>query len=167
MIKNSSGSLKKYRLHSNTKVEDILSYIFVFLCIYIGRDTLITTSILGFLYSQGLLFICFICLIGVFIYTNIDKIKNIILKDVRIKILVILSFFILCSMIINQDITLRYLSILFCIYISFFINFIMDYKKFLVIFTNILLFLCIFSLVSMYILKPIFIYGIKMFPVFL
>lgn len=31
MIKNSSGSLKKYRLHSNTKVEDILSYIFVFL----------------------------------------------------------------------------------------------------------------------------------------
>lgn len=157
--------MEKYKLYKDLKVENALLYFFVFLCIYIGRDTLVTTTLLGHLLSQTILvFIFLVCMICFFATNKENYIK--ILKDIRVKVLIITSIFILGFMVINNDFTLRYFSILFCIYISFFLNFIVDYKKLLTMFVKIMFFLCIYSLISTYFFKPLFLNGFLTFPTF-
>lgn len=136
----------------NSRMNNVLIFILMFILLYIGRDTLTSSSFLGFYLSQSITILILLIIISLFIVTNYKNFKNI-LRDIRIKILMFLTILFLFPMFIKQDWQLMYFSILVCIYFAIFLTFILEYNKIIKYFTLIIVFLSIYSLISTYMFK--------------
>lgn len=152
-----------YQMFSKYRIP--LLHILIFSIIYFGRDTLVTTSLLGFFKTQLISIVILFFFISLFIYCNRQCFKEI-LCDVRIKFLFIIIIYVLLSMIINNAFTLMYVSIIYAITVAIFISFIMDYKQFLEILSNCILFLSFYSIICIYLIKPLYFYGFIDLPQF-
>lgn len=121
--------MKKYRLINNDKIENVLIAFLIFITIYFGRDTLVSTAWLNFSFTQ--IFIYFILLVYtiIFIWTN-KKLLTEIIKDNRFVFFVIMAILFSLCMIVKKDYTLMYISCIIAIYFSVFLSFITDIKKF-------------------------------------
>lgn len=155
--------MQKYKIFK--KNEMLSLHILIFSIIYFGRDTLITTTLLGFLNSQIILTLILLFYLFFFVKNNFGNLK-LIIQDVRIKACLIICMYIMISMVINNAYTLMYISIIYAIVISLFLSLIVDYKKFMLILSNCILILGLYSLICVYIIKPLCVYGLINLPVF-
>ena len=143
--------MKLYKF-TNYRYNNILLFIFIFIILFIGRDTLVSSTLLGFNKSQLLTLLITFIMILIFIFNNIKNITEII-KDKRIVFLIIVSIFFFILIILKHDYQLMYFSILFAIYLAVFLTFIMDFKIFSKYFLYAIVFLSLYSLICTYILK--------------
>lgn len=143
--------LKIYPL-VNSKINDFLIFISMFFLLYLGRDTLTSTSFFGFYLSQFIILLIVLVVASLFLITNYKNFMTI-LKDIRIKILLFLTFLFLFPMVVKQDWQVMYFSILLGIYIATFLTFILDYENIAKYFTIIMIFLCAYSLATTYFFK--------------
>lgn len=132
------------------RVFNILKYIIVFLLLYfLNESAAFLVRFDKYLISTIILLLVFILFIIKIIF---KKIK--ILSSKKLLFLFVSTSLILVSMMINNDFYSENFLVLIALLIGFFLSIIFDYKEFLKIFVNIMIFLCIYSLISTYILVP-------------
>lgn len=156
--------MNKYNL-INSKYNEILIFFFMFFIMYFGRDTLTSSSVVGFYTSQFISLGIVLCLGIIFILNNRKNIKNIIL-DIRIKLAIIITLVFCLPMLIKQDFQLMYLSILLCIYIAIFLSFILSIEKIACYFCIIISLLSVYSLFTTYFLKSLALNDVINIPTF-
>lgn len=131
---------------------------FLFAMLLLARDTLITSCILGFTKSQ-ILMLGLIGVLGlVFLIQNRRKWKEI-LNDKRMLLMSISALVLLTPLAVKQDWQLMYFSILICLLLPVFLTWILPWQEAAKYYVCILAALGLYSLVGMYILKPLALSG--------
>ena len=149
-----------------TKWGKILFGCFLFAMLLLARDTLITSCILGFTKSQ-ILMLGIIGLLGlVFLIRNRVQWKQI-LTDRRILLMGISALLLLVPMAVKRDWQLMYFSILICLLLPIFLTWILSWQEAAKYYVCILAGLGLYSLVGMYLLKPLALSGKLAAEVFL
>lgn len=147
----------------NSKIGRAAFWIFLLTMLLLARDTLITSVILGFNRSQFLMLGC----IGVaglgFLYVQRNHLKPI-LSDKRIRIMGVFTLMLILPMCLKQDWQMMYFSILLCLLFAVFLTFFRSLKEVAKVYTVLLTGLCLYSLVSMYLLKDLAASGTLMVP---
>ncbi len=146
--------MKKYQLIQNEKLSYYLMSFLIFISMYLGRDTLVSTAWLNFFGCQLVIFLLVILYTIIFIINNKSNILSIIF-DVRFLFLLMISLLFLFTMLLKRDFTLMYFSCIFAIYFSIFLSYILSVKQFFRIFINVVVILSVFSLVVGYLLRNI------------
>lgn len=156
--------MKKYRLINNDKIENVLIAFLIFITIYFGRDTLVSTAWLNFSFTQ--IFIYFILLVYtiIFIWTN-KKLLTEIIKDNRVVFFVIMAILFLLCMIVKKDYTLMYISCIIAIYFSIFLSFITDIKKFFLYYIYIICFFSIISFLISQVFRQFIFNNVSLYPI--
>lgn len=141
-----------------TKWGKILFGCFLFAMLLLARDTLITSCILGFTKSQ-ILMLGIIGLLGlVFLIRNRTEWKQL-LTDRRILLMGISALLLLVPMAVKRDWQLMYFSILICLLLPIFLTWILSWQEAAKYYVCILAGLGLYSLVGMYLLKPLALSG--------
>ena len=149
-----------------TKWGKILFGFFLFAMLLLARDTLITSCILGFTKSQ-ILMLGIIGLLGlVFLIRNRTEWKQL-LTDRRILLMGISALLLLVPMAVKRDWQLMYFSILICLLLPIFLTWILSWQEAAKYYVCILAGLGLYSLVGMYLLKPLALSGKLAAEVFL
>lgn len=143
-------TFKKYNLVN--KYNNLLIFILIFMTIFIGRDTLVCNDLIGFNQSQFITLFMFVFYGILFLITNKDHIKEIFL-DIRLLIGVLLSLPFIIIMILKQDFTFTYLSMIFAIVCTIFLSYFVSFEQIAKYFTYTILFLTTFSLIANYLLR--------------
>ncbi len=95
--------------------------------LYLARDTLVTSSILGFYKGQFLMLGLFAAAGMVFLLANRRRIKDIFL-DRRMIAVAVASLVMLAPMAVKQDWQIMYFSILFCLLFAVFVSYFLSYQ---------------------------------------
>lgn len=149
-----------------TKMTKVLTCLLLTALLFLARDTLVTSSILGFNRSQFLM-LGLICVIGLgFLVYNRRKLKDILL-DKRIGLMLTSAAVILLPMLMKGDWQMMYLSVLLCLLVSVFLTYFISFRELAKYYILILTVLGVYSIVAMWILRPLLIdTGIVTMPVF-
>ena len=134
--------------------------------LFLARDTLVTSSILGFNKSQfGMLGL--VCFLGVaFLAYNRRSLKQLLL-DKRMLVLAAFSVIILLPMLIKRDWQMMYFSVLLCLCIAVFLTYFISYRELAKYYVLILTVLGVYSILAMWVLRPLLIdTGVLSMPVF-
>lgn len=127
---------------------------FLFVLLYLARDTLVTSSLLGFNRSQFLM-LGVICLFGLsFLAVNRREIKGILL-DRRMLAFGISTLVILLPMVLKQDWQMMYFSILLCLLIAVFLTYFASFRDVAKYFVVILSVLSVYSVLATYVLRAL------------
>lgn len=145
----------KYNITNNDKINKILLYFIIMSLIYLSRDSLFATSILGFHIAQIALLFIFITICSVFAINNKNKLLEI-LKSSKIKFLIISTIFVIVIMLLKMDFSLMYLSTLICLYYSVFIYYTYSFDELMKALVKIILLISAYSLITTYLGKTIF-----------
>lgn len=149
--------MKQY-LFLETKWGKILFALFFTAMLLLARDTLITSCLIGFTKSQVLM-LGLICLLGLaFLGKHRNHWKEILL-DPRMGIIAVCVFALLLSMVGKQDWQLMYFSILLCLTFAVFLTYFTDWHQVAKYYVCILAVLSLYSLIAMYLLKPLTLNG--------
>ena len=143
--------MKHYPLLSN-KTSGISFGVFLFAMLFLSRDTLFSSCLLGFAESQVIMFFLILLLAGAFLWANRRDILTI-LKDRRILVLVASAAVVVLPMIVKQDWQLMYFSILLCVLTAVFLTYFTTARVVAKYFVVILAGLGIYSLFATYCLK--------------
>ena len=101
---------------------------FLFAMLYLARDTLVTSSLLGFNRAQYLM-LGLIVLAGVtFLVYNRRNLKNIVL-DRRMLLILAATVIVLVPMAVKRDWQMMYFSILICIYFAVFLSYFLNCRE--------------------------------------
>lgn len=157
--------MRCYPFPDNKKTRT-LTALFLTALLFLARDTLVTSSILGFHKSQFAM-LGLICAVGVaFLVYNRHNLKQILL-DKRIAMILASSAIILLPMIVKGDWQMMYFSVLLCLLTAVFLTYFLSYRELAKYYVLILTVLGVYSIVAMWILRPLLIdTGILTVPVF-
>lgn len=145
-----------------TKWGKALFGIFLFAMLLLARDTLISSCLIGFAKSQFMM-LGVICILGLaFLIYNRRELKQV-LMDRRMILLGVSAVILLVPMVGKGDWQLMYFSILICLLLPVFLSFFTTWQETAKYYVVILAALSLYSLVGMYVLKPLALSG-KIFP---
>jgi len=156
----------KYYPFPQNKWTKALFALFLFSMLYLARDTLVTSSILGFHRAQflmlGLMALAGVCFLAV----NRRNLKQILL-DGRVILLLLSAAVILLPMVWKKDWQMMYFSILVCLVFPVFLSFFLSCQNVAKYYVVILSVLGVYSIIALWILRPALVdTGIWIPPVF-
>ena len=144
-------ALRYYRL-VDSKQGKVLFGFFFFAMLLLSRNTLFTSTIIGFAQSQITMF-ALVGLVGlVFLAVNRKNLKEI-LTDRRMLAAVLLSVIMLAPMVLKRDWQTMYLSVLLCLFVAVFFSFFISYRELARYFVLIMVALGIYSILAEYLLS--------------
>jgi hypothetical protein len=143
--------MKQYPFPELTLKKPLL-VIYLTALLYLCRDSMFTTALLGF-NKAYLLTVVMTMAAGVGFLIHNRKIWNEILHDTRIYILMGVTLIMLAPMVCKGDWQMMYLSVLFCLYIGVFFSFFMDYREVARYYVLILAAVGCYSVVATYLLR--------------
>lgn len=145
--------MKYYPFPKNTLTKAVFG-IFLFAMLFLARDTLVTSSWLGFNRAQflmlGLIFLAGL----VFLAVNRRNLKAIVF-DGRMAVVLVSTVFILLPMVCKRDWQMMYFSILVCLYFAVFLSFFVSYRDVAKYYVVILTFLGVYSVAALWVLRPL------------
>ena len=154
-----------YYRFKESKLTKVLFGLFLFAILLLSRNTLFTSTIVGFTKAQlgmygliGLLGICFLL-------TNGKNWKQI-LTDGRIVVLCICTVVMMLPMVVKQDWQTMYFSVLLCLYVAIFFSYFLTYKEIATYFVGFMVFLGVYSVLAEYVLDAMETAGWFSVPVF-
>jgi len=156
----------RYYPFPEKKSTKILTALFLAALLFLARDTLVTSSILGFNKSQFAM-LGLICIAGVlFLVHNRSHWKDILL-DKRMALILASAIIVLLPMIVKRDWQMMYLSVLLCLLTAVFLTYFISFRELAKYYILILTVLGVYSIVAMWILRPLLIdTGMIAMPVF-
>ena len=156
--------MKQYSYMSGKKGSVVFG-VFLFAMLLLARDTLVTSSLLGFNTSQ----FAMLGLMGVaglgFLWANRRHWKQI-LTDPRVAVLLAVTVIILAPMLLKRDWQMMYFSILLCLYFAVFLTFFISSRDAAKCYVLILTALGVYSVLATYVLRILPDEGIFAVPVF-
>ena len=105
--------MKEYPFPEN-RMTKALTGLFLFGLMYLARDTLVTSSVLGFYKAQACMLGLLIIAGVVFLWWNRKRLKAVI-SDKRMGLLLICALGLLLPMVVKRDWQLMYFSVLLCV----------------------------------------------------
>lgn len=156
--------MKQYP-YMNCRFGKIAFGVFLFAMLLLARDTLITSSILGFNTSQFLM-LGLICIVGLGFLVVHRKDWRSILTDPRMLALIAATVVILLPMAVKRDWQMMYFSILLCLYVAIFLTYFISYRDAAKYYVLILTVLGVYSVLATYILRILPDEGILAVPMF-
>ncbi len=156
--------MKQYSLTEN-RPGKIGFGLFLFAMLFLCRDSLVTTAILGFNKS----YILSILLIGIlgttFLLKNRKEWKEILL-DRRLAMVLLVTILLLLPMLIKRDWQLMYFSILLCLYLGIFLTFFISSREAAKYYVVMITVLGVYAVLATYILRKLPDTGTLEVPVF-
>ena len=144
--------MRQYRFLEH-KAGKIAFGIFLFLMLYLARDTLVTSSLLGFTKSQ-ILMLGILCVFGLaFLAVNRRELKNIVF-DRRMGMMAFFAVVLLLPMLVKREWQLMYFSILIGAVVAVFLTYFTSTKEVAKYYVVIMTVLGVFSVLAAYILRP-------------
>ena len=157
--------MKYYRFPENRAARFLIGA-FLFAMLYLARDTLVTSSILGFNKAQYLMLGLIVAAGGIFLVYNRRNLKDIVL-DRRMLVILAATVIVLLPMLVKRDWQRMYFSILICIYFAVFLSFFLSYREAARYYVGILSVLGVWSILALWVLRPLLVdTGIWIPPVF-
>ncbi len=145
--------MKYYRFPENRTARLLLGA-FLFAMLYLARDTLVTSSVLGFHRAQLLMLGLMGAACGVFLIYNRRSLKDIVL-DRRMLAVLVSTAVILLPMGVKRDWQMMYLSILICVYFGIFLSYFLSCREAAKYYVGILSVLGVCSVVALWVLRPL------------
>ena len=137
-----------------TKAGKIAFGAFLFVMLLLARDTLITSSILGFMKSQFLM-LGLICGFGLaFLAVNRRNLKAI-LTDKRMLAFLLFAVILLLPMLLKRDWQMMYFSVLICLFFAVFLTYFASCKEVARYYIVILALLGAYSVLATYVLRAL------------
>lgn len=147
--------MRTYRFPEN-RATKILFGLFLTAMLFLARDTLVTSSILGFNKSQFLM-LGLLCAAGVtFLVYNRRNLKEILL-DKRMLVLLASTVIILLPMFAKRDWQMMYFSVLICLYVAVFLTYFVSLREVAKYYVIILTVLGVYSILAMWVVRPLLI----------
>jgi hypothetical protein len=135
-----------------TKFTKPLLVVYLTALLYICRDSMFTTALLGFNKAYLLTVVLTLTVgIGFLVYNRNHW--NEILKDTRVYLLLGATLAMIAPMVCKGDWQIMYLSVLFCLYVGIFFSFFMDYRETAKYYVLILTVVGCYSVVATYLLR--------------
>ena len=134
--------------------------------LFLSRDTLVSSCLIGFTKSQVLMFGLILLLGGVFLLKNRSQLPRI-LKDRRVVLLVVSALILLAPMVIKQDWQLMYFSVLLCLLFPVFLTYFTNSREIAKYYVIILTVLGIYSMFATYVLRRLVWAGMLTVPEFM
>ena len=145
--------MKQYPLLNN-RAARVLFGLFLVAMLFLSRDTLFSSCLMGFAKSQILMLGLIVLLGVVFLWMNRKSIAQI-LKDRRMLVLVASALMLVLPMVLKQDWQLMYFSILLCVLTAVFLTFFTSGREVAKYYVVILVVLGLYSLLATYGLKKL------------
>lgn len=140
--------MKMYRFPENKAWKTIFGF-FLFAMLLLARDTLITSSILGF-YKSTFIMYAAIGLMGVaFLAVNRKNLKQI-LFDRRMLLVIVATVVLVVPMLVKRDWQMMYFSILLCIYFAVFLSYFVTMQEVAKLYVVILSALSVYAVIVTY-----------------
>ncbi len=144
----------RYYPFPDTKVTKALTALFLMALLFLARDTMLTSSILGFNQSQFLM-LGLICLAGlIFLIYNRKYWKDILL-DKRMLVILLSTILLLLPMVVKRDWQMMYFSVLLCVYVAVFLTYFISYRELGKYYVLLLTFLGVYSILAMWVVHPL------------
>ncbi len=143
--------MKQYPLLNNRPAKIAFGF-FLVAMLFLSRDTLFSSSLMGFVKSQILMFCLILALGAVFLWVNRKEFVHI-LKDCRILVLMASALIIILPMVVKQDWQLMYFSILLCVLTAVFLTYFTSSREVAKYYVIILTVLGLYSIFATYCLK--------------
>ena len=147
------------------RVKSFLITVLLFGMLLLSRNTLISTSLLGFYRSQFLMILLIFLMAALFLILNWNDLKCI-FTDKRIIIAVGTCGIVMLPMIVKRDWQMMYLSILMCLMFAVFLTFFVSYKDVAKVYVVSIAVLSAYSVVATYGLRLLPDSGLLSVPVF-
>lgn len=148
-----------------TRLNKIILGIFLTVMLYLSRDTLLTSSIIGFQKSQLLMLGCIALAVVVFLIYHRREFREI-LHDERVGLLMVCTAVLQLPMVGKQDWQLMYASVLICLYFAIFLTYFTTSQEIAKYYVLILSVIAVYSMVATYILRALPDRGLLPVPVF-
>lgn len=156
----------RYFDFANCKKGKVLFAAFLVTLLFLARDTLVTSSILGFNTSQFLMLGAIAVTAAGFLFVCRKEWKAIV-TDKRVVALILLSAVLLFPMVVKRDFQMMYLSILLGVWVAVFISYFRSLEDVAKVYILVLAVLGAYSVLATYILRPLLIdTGFVKMPVF-
>lgn len=156
--------MKYYRFPEN-RITKMAFGVFLFAMLMLCRDTLVTSSIIGF-YKATFISYGIIALVGVaFLWVHRKNLKQII-TDERILLALAATVVFLVPMLVKQDWQLLYFSILICIYFAIFLSYFVSVEEVAKYYVLIISLIGAYSCIATYLLDGLAETEVLNFPVF-
>ncbi|MDO5400284.1 MAG: hypothetical protein Q4F17_04790 [Eubacteriales bacterium] len=149
----------------DTRRSRVLFGLFLAAMLYLARDTLLTSSVLGFVRAQVLMLAVMAGAAVVFIVYNRHAWRALV-KDRRLIGLALVSAGLLLPMVGKQDWQLMYFSVLVCVWFGVFLTFFTDSNQVARTYVLIITAVGLFSLLATYVLRRLPDAGLLAVPVF-
>ncbi len=156
--------MKQYGFFES-RVKSFLITVLLFGMLLLSRNTLISTSLLGFYRSQFLMILLIFLMAALFLILNWNDLKCI-FTDKRIIIAVGICGIVMLPMIVKRDWQMMYLSILMCLMFAVFLTFFVSYKDVAKVYVVSIAVLSAYSVVATYGLRLLPDSGLLSVPVF-
>ena len=143
--------MKQYQL-LNSKASKLTFGLFLLAMLFLSRDTLFSSCLMGFAKSQILMFGLIILLGMVFLWVNRKDFLQI-LKDSRMLVLLLTAVVLVLPMVLKQDWQLMYFSILLCILTAVFLTYFTSSRQVAKYYVILLTLLGVYSMFVTYCLK--------------
>jgi len=157
--------VKQYPMIQNRGTKIIFG-LYLMAMLFLSRDTLVSSCLIGFTKSQLLMFGLILLLGIVFLFAKRKQLPEI-LKDRRIVLMAVSSAIILIPMLVKQDWQLMYFSVLLCLLFSVFLTYFTTSREIAKYYVVILTALGLYSIFATYVLRELAQAGILTVPVFL
>lgn len=138
----------------NNRISKIAFGLFLTALLFLSRDTLFSSCLMGFAQSQILMLGLLVLLGCTFLWVNRKELLPI-LKDRRIPALVASALIIILPMVLKQDWQLMYFSILLCVLTAVFLTYFTSAREMAKYYVVILVVLGAYSILASYGLKPL------------
>ncbi len=153
-----------YRFPESRATKALLG-LFLFAMLFLARDTLTTSCVLGFYPAQFLMLGIIALAAVVFLIVNRKNLKAI-FTDGRILVVLIATAAILIPMVCKRDWQMMYLSILICVYFGVFLSYFLTSRETAKYYVIILSVLAVYSVIATYLLRRIPDSGVASVPMF-
>ncbi len=148
-----------------SKLEKTVFALYLTVMLFLSRDTLISSCLLGFTKSQFLMFGLILCLGCVFLWKCRKQLADV-LKDPRILLMAVSAAALLIPMVLKQDWQLMYFSILLCVLFAVFLTYFTTSRHVAKYYVVMLTALGIYSIFATYVLLELAQAGKITVPVF-
>ena len=143
--------MKEYPFPEN-RMTRALTGLFLFGLMYLARDTLVTSSVLGFYKAQACMLGLLIIAGVVFLWWNRKRLKAVI-SDKRMGLLLICALGLLLPMVVKRDWQLMYFSVLLCVCAAVFLSYFLQCREAAKYYVGILAALGGYSILCAYVLR--------------
>ena len=150
--------MKQYPLLNNRAAKAVFA-LFLVAMLFLSRDTLFSSCLIGFTTSQILMLGLIVLLGAVFLWVNRRNFFDI-LKDRRMLVMVASALIMVLPMLLKQDWQLMYFSILFCVLTGVFLTYFTSSSDVAKIYVVLLVVLGVYSIFATYVLRKLAMAGV-------